>query len=58
VRKWFNFQEASSEIGIPLKSFYLYYYRGEGPKVHRFGKHLRILEEDLVVWQKSREEKQ
>ncbi len=51
MNQWFTFEEISVELGIPLKSIYLYHKRGDGPKVHKFGKHLRVLNSDLLEWQ-------
>ncbi len=54
MRKWLKFDEIATEINVPLKSLYLYHYRGEGPKTSRFGRHLRVLEADLIKWQEER----
>ncbi len=54
MRQWLTFQEVSQEIRVPLKSLYLYHYRGDGPKTSRFGRHLRVLEADLIKWQEER----
>lgn len=50
MRKWLTFTDVAEELGIPVKSLYLYHYRGDGPLVHRYGRHLRILESDLLKW--------
>lgn len=54
---WFSFKNISQEMGIPIKSIYLYHERGDGPRVHKFGKHLRVLETDLRLWQEKQEVK-
>ncbi len=53
VKRWFTFEEIAAELDIPLQSLYFYRRRGDGPKVHKFGKHLRVLEDDLRAWQSS-----
>lgn len=54
MRRWMTYEQVAKEIQIPLKSLYLYHYRGEGPKTSRFGRHLRVLEADLITWQEER----
>ena len=53
MRNWLTFKEVADELKIPLKTIYGYHYRGLGPKVTRFGRHLRVLETDLLEWQKE-----
>jgi predicted DNA-binding transcriptional regulator AlpA len=53
MRRWLTFKEVAEELQIPLKSFYQYHYLGTGPKTHRFGKHLRVLESDLIAWEEE-----
>lgn len=53
MRNWLTFQEVAAEIRIPLKTLYRYHYTGTGPKASRFGRHLRVLESDLIEWQES-----
>lgn len=53
MRKWLTFKEVAHELQIPLKSLYYYHYQGNGPKTSRYGRHLRVLEEDLITWQKE-----
>jgi hypothetical protein len=47
MSRWYTFKEISNELGIPIKSIYFYHERGDGPRVYKFGKHLRVLETDL-----------
>ena len=54
VRNWLTFKEVANELKIPLKSFYHYHYQGMGPKTSRYGRHLRVLETDLITWQQDR----
>ena len=48
MRNWLTFEEVASELRIPLKSLYLYHYQGRGPHYSRYGKHLRVLEEEFA----------
>ena len=48
MSRWYTFEEISDELGIPIKSIYFYHERGDGPRVHKFGKHLRVLDTDLL----------
>ncbi len=54
MRNWLTFKEVANELKIPLKSFYHYHYQGMGPKTSRYGRHLRVLETDLITWQQDR----
>jgi excisionase family DNA binding protein len=53
MKSYFTFKEAAQEIGIPLKTFYFWHEKGVGPRVHKYGKHLRIFAEDFQDWQKK-----
>jgi len=53
MSRWYTFEEISNELAIPIKSIYFYHERGDGPRVYRFGKHLRVLDEDFSQWQES-----
>ncbi len=51
MSRWYTFKEISIQLGIPVKSIYFYHERGDGPSVHKFGRHLRVLDLDLLQWQ-------
>ena len=53
MSRWYTFEEISIQLGIPVKSIYFYHERGDGPRVHKFGKHLRVLDLDLLQWQEN-----
>jgi len=38
IYRWYTFEEISMQLGIPIKSIYFYHERGDGPRVHKFGK--------------------
>ena len=44
MSRWYTFKEISIQLGIPVKSIYFYHERGDGPRVHKFGRHLRVLD--------------
>ena len=54
IRRWLTFKEVATELQIPLKSIYGYHYKGIGPKVSKYGRHLRVLETDFIAWQEER----
>jgi predicted DNA-binding transcriptional regulator AlpA len=51
--RYYTFEQIAQQLGIPLKSIYFYHKRGVGPRVHKFGKHLRVLESDFIQWQEK-----
>ena len=53
MSRWYTFEEISIQLGIPVKSIYFYHERGDGPRVHKFGRHLRVLDADLLQWQEN-----
>lgn len=48
-RKYLSPQDISDELGIPLKTIYLWISRRQFPYA-RLGKHIRILPSDLETW--------
>ena len=42
--RWYTFEEISAQLGIPIKSIYFYHECGDRPRVHKFGKQLRVLD--------------
>ena len=44
---WLTPEELRDRWNIPLSTIYAWRYKGGGPKAHKFGKHLRFLEEDV-----------
>jgi hypothetical protein len=50
MSRWYTFEEIAKELDIPLKSLYFYHESGNGPEVHKFGKHLRVAEVNLREW--------
>jgi predicted DNA-binding transcriptional regulator AlpA len=51
--RYYTFEQIADLLGIPLKTIYFYHNRGDGPQVHKFGKHLRVLESDFIQWQEQ-----
>jgi hypothetical protein len=44
MSRWYTFEEISVQLGTPIKNIYFYHKRGDGPRVHKFSKHLRVLD--------------
>ena len=53
MARWYSFEEIAHELSIPLKSIYHYHERGDGPRVYKFGKHLRVQESDFRTWKEQ-----
>ena len=53
MSRWCTFEEISIQLGIPVKSIYFYHECGDGPRVHKFGKHLRVLKVDYYSGKKT-----
>jgi hypothetical protein len=53
MSRWYTFEGIAEELAIPLKTIYFYHERGDGPRVHKFGKHLRVLDEDFLAWKQD-----
>jgi hypothetical protein len=46
-----TFKEIPIQLGIPIKNICFYHERGVSPRVHKFGKPLRVFDVDLLQWQ-------
>ena len=53
MSRWYTFEEISVQLGIQIKSIYFYHEHDDGPRVHKFDKHLRVLDLDLLQWQEN-----
>jgi hypothetical protein len=53
MSRWYTLEAIALELDIPLKTIYFYHKNGSGPQVYKFGKHLRVLEEDFLKWKKD-----
>ena len=51
--RYYTFEQISQQLDIPLKTIYFYHKRGVGPRVHKVGKQLRVLESDFIQWQEK-----
>jgi len=54
MNRYYTFKDLSDLLSIPLKSIYYYHKIGQGPKTHKFGKHLRVSETSFQKWQEER----
>lgn len=53
MSRWYTFEAIAQELQIPLKTIYFYHEKGVGPRAHKFGKHLRVLDEDFLNWKQN-----
>lgn len=54
MNRYYTFKDLSALLSIPLKTIYYYHKVGQGPKTHKFGKHLRVSETSFQKWQEER----
>lgn len=46
----FDIGELASYLGVPVSTIYDWRTRGQGPRAHRFGKHLKFALSDVQAW--------
>jgi excisionase family DNA binding protein len=49
-------EELSDELGIPLSTIYNWRWKGEGPRAHKMGRHVRYKRTDVEDWAATRAE--
>jgi excisionase family DNA binding protein len=42
--------EVAAYLQVPVRTLYAWRYRGEGPRGHRVGRHVRFRWEDVEAW--------
>ncbi|MBN0039477.1 helix-turn-helix domain-containing protein [Cellulosimicrobium cellulans] len=42
--------EVAGQLGVPVKTIYVWRTRGKGPRGIRVGKHLRYRQSDIDAW--------
>lgn len=52
---WYSFEAIAKELNIPVKTIYFYHEKGDGPRVHKFGKHLRVSDDDFNRWKSTKQ---
>lgn len=45
-----DISELASYLGVPVSTIYDWRTRGQGPRAHRFGKHLKFTLSDVQSW--------
>ena len=48
-RLW-TVEDVSAYLGVPVKTLYQWKWRGEGPPVHKIGRHLRYDPRAVQAW--------
>ena len=48
--EWLTVDELSAEIKVPVSTLYGWRSRGEGPRGHRWGRHVRFARRDVDEW--------
>lgn len=46
-------EEVAGQLGVPIKTIYVWRTRGKGPRGIRVGKHLRFRQSDIDAWLES-----
>lgn len=49
-RDWMSPEELANELGVPVRSIYVWRSKGAGPRGHRIGKHVRFRRADVEAW--------
>jgi len=49
--------DVANFLGVPINTLYAWRGAGDGPKAHRFGKHLRFHRDDLIAFVASKRER-
>ena len=48
--EWLTIDELSAEIRVPVSTIYGWRSRGEGPRGHKWGRHVRFARSDVQEW--------
>lgn len=43
-------KDAAAFLRLPIKTLYQWSWRGEGPPVHKVGRHLRYVPDEVRTW--------
>lgn len=49
-----SIQELAEQLGVPVATIYVWRNRGEAPKAHKIGRHLRWRQQDVDAWLEER----
>ena len=56
VRPWLSPEDLAAELGVPLKSVYVWNHKGIGPAVTKLGRHVRYSRKAVDEWLAGRTE--
>jgi len=56
VRQWLSPEDLAAELGVPLKSIYVWNHKGTGPAVTKLGRHVRYSRKAVDEWLADRTE--
>ena len=56
VRPWLSPEDLAVELGVPLKSVYVWNHKGTGPAVTKLGRHVRYSRKAVDEWLAGRTE--
>ena len=48
--EWQSAEELAEELAVPLRTIYVWRSRGQGPRAHKIGRHLRYRRVDVEAW--------
>lgn len=48
--EWLTYHDLARELDVPVKTLQRWVYAGKGPRVHHFGRHVRISRADATAW--------
>jgi hypothetical protein len=48
--EWLSPEWIADDLDVPIRSFYAWRQKGQGPRAVRVGKHLRIRRRDYEAW--------
>jgi hypothetical protein len=52
--RWLSNEQLAERFGVPLRTVMDWRYRRVGPPGVRIGRHVRYLEEDVLVWEQRK----
>ena len=54
TRTWLSPEDLAAELGVPLRSVYVWNYKGEGPAGAKIGRHVRYSRKAVDEWLAAR----
>ncbi len=47
----------AERYGVPLSTVYSWNYKGTGPRPYRFGRHVRYLLSEVLIWEQGQRDR-